>query len=43
VKTDRYGTRASTIVLASRDEISLFEQTFPDGGSVALQCPRVTR
>jgi uncharacterized protein with NRDE domain len=43
VKTDRYGTRASTIVLASREEISLFEQTFPDGGSVALQCPRVTR
>lgn len=43
VKTDRYGTRASTVILASRDRISLLEKTFPEGEAVALHCPRGSR
>ena len=40
VKTDRYGTRASTVVVASREDIFLREKTFPDGDAVSLRCSR---
>jgi uncharacterized protein with NRDE domain len=38
VKTERYGTRASTVIVASRDDISLVEKPFPDGETIALRC-----
>ena len=38
VKSEKYGTRASTVVLASRDDITLYEQTFPDGEAIELKC-----
>lgn len=37
VKGDRYGTRSSTVIVATRDNISLTEQV-PDGETVELRC-----
>lgn len=32
IATDRYGTRSSTVVIATRDEIAFYEQNFAKGG-----------
>jgi len=40
VETERYGTRASTVIIASEHEIMLVEVTSPDGDSVNLQLRR---
>jgi len=40
VQTDRYGTRASTVIVASESDITLVEVTLPEGDSVNLQLTR---